>query len=338
MLDKLVTEYEESITNQLEDFKKTVGEALGIANDNTAKSNAYLAAIAKSNGYEIKDEVDLENIKKVINEKTTDIKDSATDNPNNSNDNSNGNHGNNYGDEPKYDPPKEVVSDKPASTSVEKEPNVVDLTKLKKVEDIFGNEKYYAKGKKSKASDYKTEINRYLFKKNGKVLSDAGLKALREALGVKKNSELYNAMVAFKKQVGGNIKNVGGFKTGGIAKLVKSRGEDGLMLARNGEGFVSPEHVPAIQELLDTVPLMNNMFKPLVEAPKLPNLTPVNNAANNILQIDTLTLPNVTNYEEFRDSMYKDMQSNKKFEGMIRDMSINQVSGGGRLSKYNKRF
>ena len=212
-----------------------------------------------------------------------------------------------------------------------------DASKIKKqVEDIFNDSANYAPGKKEKPSDYETKINQYLFKKNGKVLTTAGLKALRKVFNTN-NDGLYDAMVALKKSVG-DIKHVGGFKTGGIAKLVKSRGEDGIAMVRNGEGLVAPEHVLAIQELLDTVPLVNDMFKPLIDAPKLPNLTPVNNAANNILQIDTLTLPNVTNWDEFRDKMYKDMQSNKKFEGMVQDMSINQVSGGGRLSKYNRRF
>ena len=342
MLDKLKDEYEESITNQLENFKTTVSEALGIANSNTSQANTYLAAIAKANGYEIKDDVNLKNIEKVITEKAKDIKESPTTTPDNSNKNSasdsSGNNGNQNSTTTTSTPQTMPVIPADNTFSSIRPDQIKNEweTKRKEVEAIFGNKKYYAKGKKSKASDYKTKINQYLFEKNGKVLSNDGLKALRKVLGTN-NAGLYDAMLELKKHISGHVKNVGGFKTGGIAKLVKSRGEDGLMLARNGEGFVSPEHVPAIQELLNNIPLVNDTLKPLIDIPRLPSTTS-NNMGNNILQIDNVTLPNVTKWEEFRDGMYKDMQSNKQFEGLVKDMTINQVSGGGRLSKYNRRF
>ena len=353
MLDKFYEDYEETITNQLEDFKGIVKEAIVNAEENMANIDKFLKTVAKENGYEIEsDELFngmadniADNVSDAVSNVVDTIQDSASDGDDDDSDSnsggSNGNNssGNNGNQNSTTTSTPQTMPTIPADNTFSSiRPDQIKdewETKREEVEAIFGDSRLYKKGDKNKT--YKTEINKYLMKKNKKVLSNDGLKALRKALGTN-NAGLYDAMVELKKHIKGHVKNVGGFKTGGIAKLVKSRGEDGLMLARNGEGFVSPEHVPAIQELLDTVPLMNNMFKPLVEAPKLPNLTPVNNAANNILQIDTLTLPNVTNYEEFRDSMYKDMQSNKKFEGMIRDMSINQVSGGGRLSKYNKRF
>ena len=362
MLDKFATEYEEAITNQLEDFKTIVSEGIATANDDMSTVKNYLGNIASEAGYTEQTQGLFDSVSGSINANINDaitdiidtIQDSASDgddddsgsnsgssnssNANSSNSNSNNtNNNSNKVDLNAGTPDVIKEADEEYAKARAAQLKQEWANKKKKVEAIFGDSKLYKKGDKNKT--YKTEINKYLMKNNGKVLTTAGLKELREALMVKKNSELLNAMKELKEKNGNaNIKHVGGFKTGGIAKLIKSRGEDGLMLARNGEGFVSPEHVPAIQELLDTVPLMNNMFKPLVEAPKIPNLTPVNNAANNILQIDTLTLPNVTNWDEFRDKMYKDMQSNKKFEGMVQDMSINQVSGGGRLSKYNRRF
>ena len=354
MLDKFATEYEEAITNQLEDFKTIVSEGIATANDDMSTVKNYLGNIASEAGYTEQTQGLFNSvsgsINANINDATTDIIDTIQDSASDGDDddsgsnsgssnsnNSSGNNGNQNSTTTTSTPQTMPVI--PAdNTSSSIRPDQIKNeweTKRKEVEAIFGDSRLYKKGDKNKT--YKTEINKYLMKKNKKVLSNDGLKALRNALGTN-NAGLYNAMVELKKHIKGHVKNVGGFKTGGIAELIKAQGEDGIAFVRNKEGLVAPEHVPAIQELLDTVPLMNNMFKPLVEAPKLPNLTPVNNAANNILQIDTLTLPNVTNYEEFRDSMYKDMQSNKKFEGMIRDMSINQVSGGGRLSKYNKRF
>lgn len=54
------------------------------------------------------------------------------------------------------------------------------------------------------------------------------------------------------------ISNIG-FATGGIGKLVKMSGEDGLAFVRNGEGFVAPEDVDSIKQLLKAVPLMTSL-------------------------------------------------------------------------------
>ena len=361
MLDKFYTEYEEAITNQLEDFKSIVSQGLSTANSNLSSIDNYMSNVANANGYTEQYsslfDVNTESINTNVSDAVADVVDTIQDSfsdgdddddsgSNNSNSNSNtSNNGNSSGNNGSQNSPTTstpqtmpVIPSDNTSSSVRADQIKNEWeTKRKEVEAIFGNEKYYAKGKKKSADKYETKINQYLFSKNKKVLTTAGLKELRKVLGTN-NAGLYDAMVELKKHISGHVKNVGGFKTGGIAELIKAQGEDGIAFVRNKEGLVAPEHVPAIQELLDTVPLVNDMFKPLVDAPKLPNLTPVNSMGNNVLQIDTLTLPNVTNYEEFRDKMYKDMQSNKKFEGMVQDMSINQVSGGGRLSKYNRRF
>lgn len=129
------------------------------------------------------------------------------------------------------------------------------------VESVFANEKYFAKGKKKKASDYETSVNQYLFKKNnGKVLTSAGLKEMRKIFDVK-NKDIYNALMDLKN-VSGNIKNVKGFSTGGIGKITPI-GEDGLAWVRNGEGFVAPEHVQPIKDLVNIVPQINDIIKPI---------------------------------------------------------------------------
>lgn len=50
-----------------------------------------------------------------------------------------------------------------------------------------------------------------------------------------------------------------GFKEGGIARLVRQTGEEGIGLVRNGEGFVAPEHVRSIQQLIDNLPILNDL-------------------------------------------------------------------------------
>ena len=47
-----------------------------------------------------------------------------------------------------------------------------------------------------------------------------------------------------------------------------------------------------------------------------------------------ITLPNVKNYNEFVNAL----QNDSKFERMIQDMTVNQLSGKSALSKYKYKF
>ncbi|MDF2700779.1 MAG: hypothetical protein K0Q49_2342, partial [Haloplasmataceae bacterium] len=69
-----------------------------------------------------------------------------------------------------------------------------------------------------------------------------------------------------------------GFKNGGIATdgsgylsdLIKQTGEHKIALVRNGEGFVSPEDVPVIKDLLKNLQPLNNLVK--LTTPNLSNV------------------------------------------------------------------
>lgn len=57
-----------------------------------------------------------------------------------------------------------------------------------------------------------------------------------------------------------------GFRKGGIARLVKESGEDGITLARNGEGFIAPEYVEPVQELVEAAPDINRFVETELES------------------------------------------------------------------------
>lgn len=56
-----------------------------------------------------------------------------------------------------------------------------------------------------------------------------------------------------------SIGKLGKFATGGIVKTVKNTGEDGIVLTKNGEGFVAPEHVPLMKNILEQLPKINDI-------------------------------------------------------------------------------
>ena len=60
---------------------------------------------------------------------------------------------------------------------------------------------------------------------------------------------------------------------------------------------------------------------------------------NNIVSIDNITLPNVKNYDEFKTQMFRDMQTDRKFENMIENMSIDKLDKNyNSLKKLKHRF
>lgn len=108
-----------------------------------------------------------------------------------------------------------------------------------------------------------------------------------------------------------------GFATGGIAKLVKPAGEDGIGWMRNGEGLVAPENVQDIRDLMDVTP---DLTKLVTSFSNLPNVKPLDKNVTRNVSIDNITfdMPNVTNATDFTDTIKKPEQQ-KAFAAAIGD-------------------
>lgn len=168
-----------------------------------------------------------------------------------------------------------------------------------------------AKKKKSAYSDINKKIYEYT---NGKVLSDANLKKFAKALGVTydnatKNGNLYKKLHSI---------GAAGFSTGGIGRLVKAHGEDGIAMVRNGEGFVRPENVKDIQNLMNIVPNMTKLVNGM-------------NGVSGGVSVENITfspvLPNVTD----SDSFVREMQTNKKVQKAF-TIAFNDLATNGRIT------
>ena len=107
------------------------------------------------------------------------------------------------------------------------------------------------------------------------------------------------------------------FATGGIAKLVKPAGEDGIAWLRNGEGLVAPENVQDIRDLMDVTP---DLTKLVASFSNLPNVKPLDKNVTRNVSIDNITfdMPNVTNATDFTDTIKKPEQQ-KAFAAAIGD-------------------
>ena len=324
MLDKLSEEYEELMTKKLEDFMTLVKEGLEKAENNTSTISSYLSDIAGNNGY-------VEQYRELFSIVSGSIEQSAN----------------------------KIIGD--LSSAIKSNSGTEDVPDSKNSGTVTINGKSHGTGYHSdlKVSiSGETPTNNKLSDKLSDILSANKLSDTLESLLKLKTHELPKLNIAT------GIKKVVGFKKGGIAKLVKSQGEDGFTLARNGEGFIAPEHVEPIEELVDSVPQINNVIKTLdgtelipveldllknisTEAlksmtpdissmikPSLQNLQPVRNNMSNDINIDLggVTMYGVNDPKEFTKQLVHTIQSEQKVQKVIRASSTDLLAGSGRLN------
>lgn len=166
-----------------------------------------------------------------------------------------------------------------------------------------------------KGKTYKSDLNNKLSKKFGYILSDKnnGLKEIQKFLNITKNDKDWSSNGYVYKE----LKDLGCFATGGIAKLVKPAGEDGIGWLRNGEGLVAPENVQDIRDLMDVTP---DLTKLVASFSNLQNVKPLDKNVTRNVSIDNITfdMPNVTNATDFTDTIKKPEQQ-KAFAAAIGD-------------------
>ncbi len=336
MLDKLYTEYEELITNKLDNFTKLVNEGLNTSNRNTSAISTYLSNIASSIGYkeENKELFNGNSISSSVSKSTSAIENNAVKES-----------GTNT---------VKASTKKPAATVSSDNKKTNSLTGIRATftnADYRKTAKSYISANAKKAAKKRNEygaVNQAIYdnksnayKGKGKILSANGLKGLAKELDIKydnatKTGKLYKKLKSIKFP---------GFSKGGIVtvdditKQVHANGDDGIASLQNGEMVIPAEAAPALQNFINNIPELNRILRPLLQMPDDIHMDTLgNNNYANIVNIDNISLPNVTNYEEFKSQMFHDMQKDNKFEKMIQDMSTNRIAGVGRLTKNRHHF
>lgn len=117
-----------------------------------------------------------------------------------------------------------------------------------------------------------------------------------------------------------------GFKDGGIAKLIKSKGEDGIGILQNGEGLVAPKHIKSVQELLNLTPLITDMIK--VNQPDYTKLASmVSPVQSNIGDVQfNFELSECENAQD----IIKQIQTDTKIQNSLRSVTTDQMLGAKR--------
>ena len=347
LLDRLYQEYEEAITQKIDDFNGAVTEALNLSNENTAEIADYINQILEKNGYvmefgevlsgKLNDSVD-HMIKKIteeqekkekIQEKQSNSSSSPSTNP--------------TPDLSAYQRPAYSVDSPSVTPASQIKPN-----KASQRDTAKSFIKKHAKSTKKKPEEL-SAVNKAIYhNKSGsysgskKILSDKDLAGLAKNLGVTydgdgKRKKLYQKLKSIK---------LPGFKKGGvisvedIEKQVKRNGDDGIASVKNGEGILTAAQMELLLKLTNRLPelaaALTNSSRILMaptSARQIPSISE-ERYGDRTIHIHTLSLPNVTNYEEFKTKLFRDMQYSQKFEGMMHNMTTNKLSGNRNLEKF----
>lgn len=124
------------------------------------------------------------------------------------------------------------------------------------------------------------------------------------------------------------LKKNGYSKGGTIGKLINASGEDGFVLAKEGEHVLNKEQLSIASAMVDKL-LDFAKLQPNTNAIK--GISYTNNSENNITM--NVTLPSVTNYNEFVDQLQKD----KRFEKIVQSATIGQALGKSSLDKLKHK-
>lgn len=117
-------------------------------------------------------------------------------------------------------------------------------------------------------------------------------------------------------------------KGGTIGGLVKQTGEDGFILARTGEEIFSLEKIKALDGVFQRI-------EPFIANPnliKLPDFVSRSASSSASIEVGSvqIVLPNVTNYDEFRNKLIRD----NTFEKAVQEFTIGQALGRNTMNKY----
>lgn len=349
MLDNLMTEYEDLLTNLTKDTDKILLDMYDYIKKNEGGLGDLLIQSSEKYGYATsQDLIDIVNALKgtnfVINKDVAKDNESGIDkvighkiiNKTTANTNS----------------PANVTSNTSYAQSVSNAKTqqatnaqqIQEAEKMRKTDVInralipmksgMGTSEYWTKSKGTPSSYVNQRLKNSSFNGN-KILTEKGARALANTLRgesgfrfgngtdltKKSKNEIFSALNDFFK--------ASSFATGGIVDY-KPSGEDGLVWARNGEGFVRPEDVPPVKEFVKYAPKLNELFQPLVDLPKAPDFVP--NRPTNTTSVGNVqfsfTLPNVLNGND----LIKEIQTNPKIQRSLQEVTLGQASGNGKLS------
>ena len=313
MLDNLYADYQDLLEAKLSEFENLVNDGFNMVAQYSEEGNALMDAFLQGLGYDIQ-----------YNDNGSKRQTSVTvSNLEEMRKRLSGTQGDN-GSVPDANKSKETAKKSVQQTKEDYWKSIYNKQTVKQAGDVFAHR--LVKGKYKTADEYKTSINRHLFKANGgKVLSNDGLERMRVVLGIGDNSEMLEILQWLSKNIG-NIPHVKGFAKGGmVGDVVRRNGDDGFATLKVGEAVLTPVEAQQFKKLVTALPSLNNLTSELNSIKDRDiGLQSSNTFGDTYIDIN---LPNVENSTDFLNAIKND----DKIQKALQDVTVNRLNGGSRL-------
>lgn len=315
MLEDLQKQYEDAVNKKLEDFMALLKEGIADVNNNMDKGNNALIEVAKQYGYDPQykeattgnfgqlkaymknNESELYKISGLV-ETTANNTSSTSSSTNGSNiENTN----------PKVKNRMETTV-KVGNDNTKNYMSMVDTvgdskTILKNIAKVAKDSKYFKKDQNNIS-----DVNKLIKKKYGKALTTEGLKAIAEILDVPYNKNKNGTLWKALKQLG--------FAKGGIAKLIKRNGDDGIATLKRGEAVLTPLQTKQFQLLTSHLSDINRLV--VLQDELLNKQNGNTNVSYGNITFE-FNLPNVTDSQQFVSAIQNDVKVQKAIQSVTID-------------------
>lgn len=123
-----------------------------------------------------------------------------------------------------------------------------------------------------------------------------------------------------------------GFAQGGtIGNLIKATGEDGFVLARTGEGILTPENMKMLENVMIT---MNPVVDSLAKLPSLPDMRKQNGDMQ--VTFGDIQMYGVNDPVEFEKQLLHHMKNSRPIRKVMKDTTIGEALGKNPMIRYTR--
>lgn len=130
-----------------------------------------------------------------------------------------------------------------------------------------------------------------------------------------------------------SMKSHGFAKGGTIGNFIKSTGEDGFVLARKGEGILTPENMKMLENVMIT---MNPIMDSLTKLPNLPNMQSRYSGDTQVTFAGGIQMYGVNDPVEFEKQLLHHMKNSRPVRMVMKDTTIGEALGKNSMIRYTR--
>ena len=145
-------------------------------------------------------------------------------------------------------------------------------------------------------------------------------------------SSVYTGTASQNRFMLDKLKGAGFAQGGTIGNLIKATGEDGFVLARKGEGILTPENMKMLENVMMT---MNPIVDSLAKLPSLPDMHSRYSGDTQVTFGD-IQMYGVNDPVEFEKQLLHHMKNSRPVRMVMKDTTIGEALGKNSMIRYTR--